>query len=353
MDHVPYVLRAHGVQCALFFSLLFRLNMSSVTPQTPPVIAVAPMLDWTDRHYRSLARMISKRVQLWSEMVTTGALLHGDPGRHLDYDAAEHPLVLQLGGSGTHDMAACARMAEQWGYDEVNINVGCPSDRVQKGRFGACLMAEPQTVADCVRAMRDAVSIPVTVKCRIGIDRDDAYAPLRDFVGVVSEAGCEAFIVHARKAWLDGLSPSQNRDIPPLRYAYVHRLKSDLPQLHISINGGIATWEQAAEHLPALDGVMVGRAAYKGPWMLSSVDRLFYGAATDPDRWDVLEQWRAYVQGHLQQGVPLKYMTRHMLGMFNGMPGARAFKRHLSENAYQAGAGIEVLDHALAQVHRG
>lgn len=316
----------------------------------PPVISVAPMLDWTDTHYRSLARLISKRVQLWSEMVTTGALLHGDPARHLDYNAAEHPLVLQLGGSDPADMATCARMAEQWGYDEVNINVGCPSDRVQKGRFGACLMAEPQTVADCIKAMRDAVSIPVSVKCRIGIDRDDAYEPLRDFVAVVSEAGCESFVVHARKAWLDGLSPAQNRDVPPLRYEFVHQLKAELPALHIAINGGIATWEQAAEHLPDLDGVMIGRAAYQGPWMLSSVDRLFYGAESDPNRGEVIEQWRQYVQGNLEQGVKLMYMTRHMLGMFNGMPGARAFRRHLSENAYKAGAGISVLDEALAKI---
>ncbi len=317
-----------------------------------PVISVAPMLNWTDTHYRNLARLISKRVQLWSEMVTTGALLHGDPARHLDFKAAEHPLVLQLGGSDTKDMAICARIAEQWGYDEVNINVGCPSDRVQKGRFGACLMAEPQTVADCVKAMRDAVSIPVTVKCRIGIDRDDAYEPLRDFVGIVSDGGCERFVVHARKAWLDGLSPAQNRDVPPLRYEFVHQLKSELPDLHIAINGGITTWELAAEHLPALDGVMVGRAAYQGPWMLSSVDRLFFGAETDPDRWEVIEQWREYVQKNLSQGVSLMYMTRHMLGMFNGMPGARSFRRHLSENAYKKGAGIDVLDTALKSIRR-
>lgn len=310
------------------------------------------MLDWTDSHYRTLARMISKHVQLWSEMVTTGALLHGDPARHLDYNAAEHPLVLQLGGSEPTDMASCARMAEQWGYDEVNINVGCPSDRVQKGRFGACLMAEPQTVADCVAAMRDAVSIPVTVKCRIGIDRDDAYEPLRDFVGVVSEAGCERFVVHARKAWLDGLSPAQNRDVPPLRYEYVHRLKAEMPQLFVAINGGITTWEQASEHLDDLDGVMVGRAAYQGPWMLSSVDRLYYGASEDPDRWQVIEQWRAYVQDNLAKGVTLMHMTRHMLGMFHGMPGARGFRRHLSENAYKKDADITTLDTALGFIRR-
>lgn len=317
-----------------------------------PVISVAPMLDWTDRHYRYLARLISRRVQLWSEMVTTGALLHGDPARHLDYSAEEHPLVLQLGGSEPADMARCARLAQQWGYDEVNINVGCPSNRVQKGRFGACLMAEPATVADCVKAMRDAVSIPVTVKCRIGIDRDDSYEPLRDFVGVVAEAGCERFVVHARKAWLDGLSPAQNRDIPPLRYPYVHRLKQEQPHLHIAINGGVTSWEQADEHLPALDGVMVGRAAYQGPWLLSSVDRRYYGEAGAPERWAVIERWRAYVGEQLQRGVPLMFMTRHMLGMFNGEPGARAFRRHLSENAYKAGAGLAVLDEALAKIRR-
>jgi len=285
-------------------------------------------------------------------MVTTGALLHGDPARHLDYSAEEHPLVLQLGGSDTADMAACAKMAEQWGYDEVNINVGCPSDRVQKGRFGACLMAEPQTVGDCVKAMQDAVSIPVSVKCRVGIDRDDAYEPLRDFVAVVAEAGCDNFVVHARKAWLDGLSPAQNRDVPPLRYPFVHQLKTEMPNLHIAINGGITTWDQALEHLPDLDGVMIGRAAYQGPWMLSSVDRRFYGASDDPELWQVIEQWRAYVEKNLANGVPLMWMTRHMLGMFNGMPGARAFRRYLSENAYKAGAGIDVLDAALTKIRR-
>ncbi|MGB0866770.1 MAG: tRNA dihydrouridine(20/20a) synthase DusA [Granulosicoccaceae bacterium] len=317
-----------------------------------PVISVAPMLDWTDKHYRFLARLISKRAQLWSEMVTTGALLHGDPARHLDFNAEEHPLVLQLGGSDPVDMAACARMAEQWGYDEVNINVGCPSDRVQKGRFGACLMAEPQTVADCVKAMQKAVSIPVTVKCRIGIDRDDAYEPLQSFVEVVSDAGCQSFVVHARKAWLDGLSPAQNRNIPPLRYEYVHRLKSEMPELHVAINGGISTWEQASEHLPDLDGVMIGRAAYQGPWLLSSVDRLFFGAESDPDRWQVVEQWRDYVGRQLALGVPLMFMTRHMLGLFNSMPGARGFRRHLSENAYKKGADLSVLDEALAKIRR-
>lgn len=327
-------------------------NNTTLNGSTSTVIAVAPMLDWTDTHYRNLARLISRRVELWSEMVTTGALLHGDAQRHLDFARAEQPLVLQLGGSDTTDMAACARLAEQWGYDEVNINVGCPSDRVQKGRFGACLMAEPQTVADCVAAMRDAVSIPVTVKCRVGIDRDDSYGPFRDFVATVAESGCERFWVHARKAWLDGLSPAQNRDVPPLRYEYVHRLKAEFPDLWLGINGGIGCWDAADEHLPSLDGVMVGRAAYQTPWLLSSVDRLYYGASQDPELWEVVAQWRQYLGAKLEQGVPLKYMTRHMLGLFNGMPGARAFRRHLSENAYKAGAGLEVLDTALGFIGR-
>ncbi len=307
-------------------------------------LSVAPMLDWTDRHCRYFLRLITRHTLLYTEMVTTGALIYGDQDRHLRFDPAEHPLALQLGGADPRAMAHCARLGADWGYDEVNINVGCPSDRVQNGRFGACLMAEPQVVADCVAAMKDAVALPVTVKCRIGIDDRDSYEELAGFVAAVAAAGCDALIVHARKAWLQGLSPRENREVPPLRYAVVARLKADFPALTIVINGGILTLDAAADFLTHLDGVMIGRAAYENPWMLAQADRLIYGAADPvPTRHEVLERFLPYVARQLQTGVPLGAMSRHLLGLFQGQPGARAWRRHISEHAHRPGAGPEVL----------
>lgn len=313
----------------------------------PPLdrrLAVAPMLDWTDRHCRYFLRLITRHTLLYTEMVTTGALIHGDRERHLGFDPLEHPVALQLGGSDPRDMALCARLGADWGYDEININVGCPSDRVQNGRFGACLMAEPRVVADCVGAMKEAVDLPVTVKTRIGIDERDSYGELLDFVGQLAEAGCDALIVHARKAWLQGLSPRENREIPPLRYDWVERLKGDFPALPVCINGGIQTLDAALGFVERLDGVMIGREAYQNPWMLAQADRLIFGdPAPTPRRLEVLERFLPYVEQRLAAGVPLSAMTRHILGLFQGQPGARAWRRHLSENAHRPGAGLEVL----------
>jgi len=313
----------------------------------PPLdrrLAVAPMLDWTDRHCRYFLRLITRHTLLYTEMVTTGALIHGDRPRHLDFDPAEHPLALQLGGSAPNEMALCARLGADWGYDEININCGCPSDRVQNGRFGACLMAEPRVVADCVSAMKAAVGLPVTVKTRIGIDQRDSYGELLDFVGQVAEAGCDALIVHARKAWLQGLSPRENREIPPLRYDWVDRLKADFPSLPICINGGIRTLDEAIGFSKRLDGAMIGREAYQNPWMLANADRVvFADPAPLPNRQEVLDRFLPYVEQGLASGVPLNAMTRHLLGLFQGQPGARAWRRHLSEKAHRPGAGLEVL----------
>ncbi|MFC4160147.1 tRNA dihydrouridine(20/20a) synthase DusA [Chitinimonas lacunae] len=315
-------------------------------------IAVAPMLDWTDRHYRYFLRQISRHAWLYTEMVTTGALIHGDPGRFLDFDPAEHPLALQLGGSDPADLAHCARLAERWGYDEVNLNVGCPSERVQSGAFGACLMAEPGLVADCVKAMRDAVAIPVTVKHRIGIDQVEHYEYLRDFVAQVAEAGCDTFIVHARNAILKGLSPKENREIPPLKYDYVYRLKRELPQLEILINGGISDWDAVDQHLAQVDGVMIGRAAYHDPYSFAEVDRRYYGAA-DPalSRAEVARAMQPYISARLAGGrTQVKHIARHLLGLYQGRPGARTWRRWLSDSQRLAGAGPELIDAALAEV---
>lgn len=310
-------------------------------------LAVAPMLDWTDRHCRYFLRLITRHALLYTEMVTTGALIHGDRRRHLDFDPAEHPLALQLGGSDPRAMALCARIGADWGYDEVNINCGCPSDRVRNGRFGACLMAEPELVADCVSAMKSAVGIPVTVKSRIGVDNRDSYEELAGFVGRVVEAGCDALIVHARKAWLQGLSPRENREVPPLRYDWVQRLKADFPSLPITINGGIRALEAAEGLLQHLDGVMIGREAYQNPWILAQADRLIFGdLSPTPTRQEVLEHFLPYVGKGLEQGVPFYAMTRHILGLFRGQPGARAWRRYLSENAHRPGVGLEVLSGA-------
>ena len=336
-------------------------------------LSVAPMMDWTDRHCRAFHRLLSQETLLYTEMVTTGALLHGDVPRHLDFDAAEHPVALQLGGSEPADMAASARLGEQWGYDEINMNVGCPSDRVQRGTFGACLMAEPGLVADNVAAMRDAVSIPVTVKCRIGIDDQDSEAALTDFVGQVSEkGGCSRLIIHARKAWLQGLSPKENRDIPPLDYGRVARLKQQFPLLHVGINGGVLDLDTARFllregpepegvgesegdrlGLGPLDSVMIGRAAYQNPWLLAEADALIFGqpvASAPESRHAVIEAFLPYLEAQCARGVPLHAMTRHILGLFNGQPGARLWRRYISENAPSRTAGSEVVRQALAFV---
>ncbi|OQX13489.1 MAG: tRNA dihydrouridine(20/20a) synthase DusA [Thiothrix lacustris] len=312
---------------------------------------VAPMLDWTDRHCRYFHRLLTKQAMLYTEMVTTGALLHGDPERHLRFNQAEHPVALQLGGSEPQEMAACARLAANYGYDEVNINVGCPSERVQKGAFGACLMAEPALIAECVGAMQAAVTIPVTVKNRIGIDDQEDYAGLHHFVNTVSQAGCQTFIIHARKAWLKGLSPKENREIPPLRYELVYDIKQAFPHLEIIINGGITTLEQCQQHLQHVDGVMVGREAYHNPWLLAQVDSAIYGV-DDPfrDRKAVLEAFLDYVQAQQTAGVALNHLSRHMLGLFQGMPGARAFRRLISENAHKQNAGVELLRDAAEKI---
>ena len=316
-------------------------------------LCIAPMLDWTDRYCRYFLRQISRHVVLYSEMVTTGALLHRDPARFLDYHPDEHPLALQLGGSEPGDLARCARLAEEWGYDEVNLNVGCPSDRVQNGRFGACLMAEPNLVAECVAAMAGAAGEVVTVKHRIGIDDRDSYDELTHFVETVAAAGCGAFIVHARKAWLKGLSPKQNREIPPLQYELVYRLKQDFPHLQIIINGGFKTMAQVEQQLTHVDGVMIGREAYQNPWMLADADsRIFKQPAAARSRKEVVERMLPFVEQQHALGVPVHRITRHMLGLFQGQPGARSWRRHLSENAHRPGAGPEILSEALALVSR-
>ncbi|WP_444934938.1 tRNA dihydrouridine(20/20a) synthase DusA [Microbulbifer sp. JTAC008] len=310
----------------------------------------APLLDWSDRHCRYMWRLLSKHARLYSEMVTTGAILHGDQQRHLQFDAAEQPVALQLGGSDPQELAECARIAEEWGYSEINLNCGCPSDRVQSGRFGACLMAEPDVVAAGLTAMREAVSIPVTVKHRIGIDDMEDYPGLTRFVEAQANAGVDTFIVHARKAWLKGLSPKENREIPPLNYDMVYQLKKDYPQLQIVINGGINSIEECQQHLSHVDGVMLGRAAYQTPTILAQVDSQLFGGETGPDAIQVVEQMLPYIEQEMQRGQRLNHITRHMLGLFQGLPGARRFRRHLSENAHKPGAGPEVLEQALAQV---
>lgn len=309
---------------------------------------VAPMMDWTDRHYRYLARLLSRHAYLYTEMVTTGAILHGDKDRFLRFNPEETPVALQLGGSDAADLARCARLGEQWGYDEINLNVGCPSDRVSSGRFGACLMAEPETVAQAVAAMKAAVDLPVTVKCRIGIDAHDSYAYLRDFVGRVVQAGIDTLIVHARKAWLSGLSPKENREVPPLDYPRVHRLAAEFPDLSVIINGGFTDLESAMAQLEYVDGVMLGRAAYQQPGLLARVDRLFYGSTeADTDIRACVLHYCDYVESQLSHGVRLPTLIKPLLGLFAGQPGARQWRRHLSEQGHQPGAGTEVIHHAL------
>jgi tRNA-dihydrouridine synthase A len=315
-------------------------------------LSVAPMMDWTDRFDRFFLRLITRHTVLYTEMITTGALVHGDAERHLAYDVAEHPVACQLGGSDPVDLAASARMVAAAGYDEVNLNVGCPSDRVQNGRFGACLMADPPLVRDCVAAMREAVSIPVTVKSRIGIDGRESYDDLARFVDTVAGSGCDTFIVHARIAILQGLSPKENREIPPLKHDFVHRLKRDFPTLSISINGGIADLDAALTHLETLDGVMIGRAAYQDPYCLADADARIFGDvdAAPRSRHDIARAMLPYIERQRQEDVALHHMTRHILGLFNGCPGARRWRRFLSENAYAADAGPEIVEQALALV---
>ncbi len=315
-------------------------------------LSVAPMMDWTDRHCRVFHRQLTRHALLYTEMLTTGAVIHGDRDHLLGFDAYEHPVALQLGGSDPAELAEAARIGEGTGYDEINLNCGCPSDRVQSGRFGACLMAEPDTVARGVDAMRRSVSLPVTVKCRIGIDDQDAEADLTKFIKTVASAGCDTFIVHARKAWLDGLSPKQNRDVPPLDYGRVYRLKKARPDLHISINGGIANLHEALDHLAHVDGVMLGRSAYQQPWLLADVDRLIFGAPENPvtNRMDAAEKMIGYIEQRLNHGDYLTRITRHMMGLFHAQPGGRLWRRALSEDARCDGAGVEIIHHALAVV---
>jgi tRNA-dihydrouridine synthase A len=313
--------------------------------------SIAPMMEWTDRHCRFFHRLLTRRALLYTEMVTTGAVLHGDRARLIGFDPAEHPVALQLGGSEASALAQCARIGADMGYDEVNLNVGCPSDRVQEGRFGACLMAEPRLVADCVAAMKAAVKVPVTVKCRIGIDDQDPERALEAFAGAVEAAGVDALIVHARKAWLKGLSPRENRDVPPLDYEVVYRLKAAHPRLPVVLNGGVATVEAARAHLARVDGVMMGRAAYQEPWRLMAVDPLLFGeAAPFAAPRDAAQALMPYIERELARGVRLHAVTRHLLGLFHGVPGARAYRRHLAVEAVKPGANAQVLADALAQV---
>ncbi len=309
------------------------------------------MMDWTDRHCRYFLRLITPRALLYTEMVTTGAMMFGNVPRHLDFDPAEHPVALQLGGSDPSALAHCARLGEAWGYDEINLNVGCPSERVQTGSFGACLMAEPALVADCVAAMRDAVDLPVTVKHRTGIDAVEEYAFVRDFVGGVVAAGAGAFIVHARNAILKGLSPKENREVPPLKYEFVHRLKRDFPDTTIVINGGISTPADIARELPKVDGVMLGRVAYHHPYILASADALCFGAGGRPrSRAEIVAALLPYVETQLARGVHLRAITRHILGLYHGCPGARTWRRMLSDAALLQGGSAELLVSALREV---
>ncbi|WP_407701704.1 tRNA dihydrouridine(20/20a) synthase DusA [Vibrio algicola] len=313
--------------------------------------SIAPMLDWTDRHCRYFHRLMSEHTLLYTEMVTTGAIIHGK-GDFLEYSQQEHPIALQLGGSNAKDLAHCAKLAAERGYDEVNLNVGCPSDRVQNGKFGACLMAEPELVTECVAEMRAVVDIPVTVKTRIGIDDQDSYEFLTRFIHMVHEqGGVDQFTIHARKAWLSGLSPKENREIPELDYPRAYQLKQDFPQLSIAVNGGVKTLEDSLLHLQHLDGVMVGREAYQNPYMLAEVDQRLFGSDKPiKKRSQIVQEMYPYIEKQLSEGASLGHMTRHMLGIFQAMPGARQWRRYISENAHKKGSGIEVVETALAKI---
>lgn len=331
-------------------SLTHTASSDSMITELDRRFSVAPMMEWTTRDYRVFARCLTKRALLYTEMVTTGALLHGSPReRFVGHDEVEMPLALQLGGSDPAALAECAQIAEEWGFNEVNLNVGCPSDRVQNNRIGACLMADPVLVAQCIDQMQQAVNIPVTVKCRIGIDDQDAERDLDTFIDRVADgSGCRIFIVHARKAWLQGLSPKENRDVPPLDYERVHRLKQRRPELNISINGGIVDMDTTRQQLTLVDGVMVGRQAYHHPYLLAEVDQQVYGEDSPiVTRHEALQAFRPYVERRLEEGVRLNHLTRHILGLFAGERGGRAFRRFLSENAHRPGASIDIFDQAM------
>jgi len=315
-----------------------------------PLISIAPMMDCTDRHDRYFLRLIAPDVLLYTEMITTHALIHGDVNYLLQYDSAEHPVALQLGGSNPSSLARCAKIGEDYGYDEINLNVGCPSSRVSSGRFGACLMREPQLVADCVSAMQAQVKLPVTVKCRIGVDDQDSYESLCHFIQLVADAGCKTFIIHARKAWLKGLSPKQNREIPPLRYEVVRQVKQDFPKLTIVINGGIKDVADIDAHLPSVDGVMIGRAAYSNPYLLAQIQSKYFKNKDILSRHAVMEKFMPYISQQLQNGVKLTNMTRHILGLYQGQRGAAAWRRYLSQHAHQCGADIQIIKQALTLV---
>jgi len=326
-----------------------KISKKADTPSH--TFSVAPMLDWTDRHCRYFHRLLTRNALLYTEMVTTGAILHGNQERFLAFNRQQNPVSFQLGGSDPADLARCAELVEQYGYDQLNLNVGCPSDRVQNGRFGACLMAEPDLVAQCVSTMRQRVSIPVTVKSRIGIDELDSYEALRHFVSTVADAGCNDFIIHARKAWLKGLSPKQNREVPPLRYDVVYQIKKDFPELNISLNGGVTTLAAATEILQHVDGVMVGREAYHNPYLLAEVDgQIFQSSNAIKTRHQVVMELIPYIREHLQQGGRLHNITRHILGLFHGVAGARAWRRMLSEKGVKPGADEEVVLEALNSI---
>ncbi len=313
-------------------------------------LSIAPMLDCTDRHERYFLRLLSKHILLYSEMVTTNALLHTDPDQFLRHQEFEYPAVLQLGGSNPADLAKCSKMVEESGFQEVNLNCGCPSDRVQNGNFGACLMKDKNLVADCFKAMQDAVSIPVSIKCRIGVDEFDSWEFFRDFIGTIADAGCRVFIIHARKAWLKGLSPKENREVPPLNYDTVHRLKAEMPQLNISINGGIKTLDQTLELLQDLDGVMVGREAYENPWFLRDADERIFNdanAAKPESRKALLEAYLPYVEKETARGTPATILVRHLYGLFNGKPGARKYRQYLGENAPKTNNPAEMIRRAM------
>lgn len=321
------------------------------TLKTAHRLSVAPMMDWTDQDFRYLCRLISSHTLLYTEMVTTGALIHGDRARFLKHHPDEYPLALQLGGCDPQALAQCAKMAEDAGFQEVNVNIGCPSDRVQNGAFGACLMAEPDLVARGVAAMKNATGLPVTVKTRLGIDHQDSYEFLYQFVDAVNQAGADALILHARKAWLQGLSPKQNRNVPPLNYERVYQIKQDFPDLHVDINGGIETLAQAQTHLGNVDGVMMGRAIYNQPYLLAEADSQLFADERDvPSQHEIVEQMLPFIEQRMRSGRPLKSITRHMLGLFQGQPGARRWRRHLSENAHLPGASINVIRDALQLV---
>ncbi len=328
------------------------MSHSPGPPEPQRRFSVAPMMDWTDRHDRFFLRLISARALLYTEMITAPAVIHGDRHYLLGFDEAEHGLALQLGGSNAAELSEAARIAEGFGYDEINLNVGCPSDRVQSGRFGACLMKEPELVADCVAAIGEAVALPVTVKCRIGVDDQDPRDALPALIEKLREVGCRTIIVHARKAWLSGLSPKENRTVPPLDYDLVYQMKRAYPGLEICLNGGVTSLDEVEQHLDHVDGVMMGRMAYERPYVLAEVDQRLFGCkAPVRTRHEIVEAFLPYLARRLGEGVPLNAMTRHILGIFQGLPGARAWRRHLSENAHKRDAGIQVVEAALAKLH--